>query len=44
MDWLDQSIMRVRGLAQGRTPEVHSLTEALQGKYHYTIGPPTLTR
>jgi len=39
MDWLDQSIMRVRGLAQGRTPEVHSLTEALQGKYHYTIGP-----
>ena len=39
MDWLDQSIMRLRGVAQGRTPETHSLTEALQGKYHYTIGP-----
>jgi acetamidase/formamidase len=39
MDWLDQSIMRLRGVAQGRTPQTHSLTEALQGKYHYTIGP-----
>lgn len=29
MDWLDNSIMRQRGLAQGRTPETHALTEAL---------------
>ena len=31
--------MRQRGLAQGRTPDTHALTEVLQGKYHYTIGP-----
>ena len=39
MGWLDTSIMRTRGLSQGRTPDVHALTEAKQGKYHYTIGP-----
>ncbi len=39
MSWLDTSIMRTRGLAQGRTPDTHSLTEAKQGTYHYTIGP-----
>jgi hypothetical protein len=39
MDWLNDSIMRRRGVAQGRTPDTHALTEALQGKYHYTIGP-----
>lgn len=39
MTWLDSSIMRRRGLAQGRTPDTHALTEARQGKYHYTIGP-----
>lgn len=39
MSWLNESIMRQRGVAQGRTPEMHSLTEAIQGKYHYTIGP-----
>jgi len=38
MDWLDTSIMRTRGEAQGHTPETHALTEAKQGKYHYTIG------
>ena len=46
MDWLTTSIMRTRGLAQGRTPTLHALTEAAQGKYHYTIGPysdPVLT-
>ena len=41
MTWLAQSIMRTRGTAQGRTPDVHQLTEAKQGKYHYTIGPYT---
>ena len=39
MNWLDDSIMRKRGRAQGRTPQTHALTEAIQGKYHYTIGP-----
>ena len=39
MGWLDTSIMRTRGEAQGRSPETHALTEAKHGKYHYTIGP-----
>jgi acetamidase/formamidase len=39
MSWLDTSIMRQRGLARGRAAATHHLTEALQGKYHYTIGP-----
>jgi amidase len=39
MSWLNTSIMRTRGLAQGRTPDTHALTEARQGTYHYTIGP-----
>ena len=39
MTWLNDSIMRRRGLAQGRTPTLHHLTEAMQGKFHYTIGP-----
>jgi acetamidase/formamidase len=39
MSWLDRSIMKQRGLAQGRAPATHSLTEAVQGSYHYTIGP-----
>jgi amidase len=39
MSWLQTSIMRQRGLAAGRTGATHQLTEATQGKYHYTIGP-----
>jgi acetamidase/formamidase len=31
--------LRVRGLALGRAADTHLLTEALQGRYHYTIGP-----
>jgi amidase len=41
MGWLDDSIMRRRGVAQGRSAVTHQLTEARQGKYHYTIGPYT---
>jgi len=41
MGWLDESIMRRRGVAQGRAAVTHQLTEAKQGKYHYTIGPYT---
>jgi len=33
------TFMRQRGVAQGRTPDTHALTEARQGKFHYTIGP-----
>lgn len=46
MDWLTMSMMKQRGLAQGRSPTTHALTEAAQGKYHHTIGPysdPVLT-
>ena len=30
MTWLNDSIMRRRGVAQGRTPDSHALTEAVQ--------------
>ncbi len=39
MSWLEQSIMRQRGVAQGRQAVTHELSEAKQGNYHYTIGP-----
>ncbi|HEX2940457.1 MAG TPA: acetamidase/formamidase family protein [Rhodopila sp.] len=38
-DWLNHSIVARRGVGWGRKPKLHDLTEALQGKYHYTIGP-----
>ena len=44
--WLDQSIVARRGVGWARDPRLHDLTEALQGKFHYTIGPysdPVLT-
>jgi amidase len=44
--WLDQSIVARRGVGWGKKPRLASLTEAAQGKYHYTIGPysePVLT-
>jgi amidase len=39
MSWLETSIMARRGVAKGRSGEVHRLTEARQGKYHYVYGP-----
>ena len=45
-EWLASSIMARRGVGRGRTPGAHELTEAKQGKFHYTIGPysdPVLT-
>ena len=39
MNWLEQSIMHSRGVARGRVGATHHLSEARQGKYHYTIGP-----
>ncbi len=39
MNWLEQSIMHTRGVARGHVGETHALTEARQGKFHYTMGP-----
>lgn len=39
MDWLPTSLMHRRGIAGSRIGTTHVLTEALQGTYHYTIGP-----
>ncbi len=39
MNWLEQSIMYTRGVARGRVGTTHELTEARQGKFHYTMGP-----
>lgn len=38
-NWLKDSIMARRGAGAGREPVTHNLTEALQGQFHYTIGP-----
>jgi amidase len=46
MAWPDTSIMAQRAVARGRPGAEHSLTEAVQGKYHYVYGPyaaPVLT-
>lgn len=39
MSWLDTSIMNLKAVAKGRIGATHELTEAKQGKYHYTMGP-----
>ena len=39
MSWLSESIMYRRGVAHGQVTATHTLTEAVQGTYHYTIGP-----
>jgi acetamidase/formamidase len=39
MSWLKDSIMHQRGVARGDVGETHALTEARQGKFHYTMGP-----
>ncbi|MEO7115062.1 MAG: acetamidase/formamidase family protein [Caldimonas sp.] len=41
MEWLETSIMHRRGSARGRVQTTHELTEARQGKFHFTIGPYT---
>jgi amidase len=46
MEWLSTSIMNSRGVGRTHAAQTHSLTESLQGTYHYTIGPysePVLT-
>src|SRR5205085_1739635 len=45
-DWLGSSIMAQRGVGFGGAPQAHELTEAKQGRFHFTIGPysdPVLT-
>ena len=37
--WLDGSIAALRGVGWRGKSRLHELTEAAQGKYHYTIGP-----
>lgn len=39
MNWFDQSIMARRAVANGKPGTTHHLTEAVQGQYHYTLGP-----
>lgn len=39
MSWMDDSIMKTRGVAGREEGTTHQLTEAKQGKYHYTMGP-----
>ena len=41
MSWLNTSIMASRGVASGRVGATHDLSEAVQGKFHFTIGPYT---
>jgi amidase len=38
-NWLKASIMYTKGAAKGKTGTTHELTEAKQGRYHYTMGP-----
>ncbi|MBM3378813.1 MAG: acetamidase [Betaproteobacteria bacterium] len=39
MAWMDDSIVARRGEGWSREPVTHFLSEAVQGRYHYTIGP-----
>jgi len=39
MAWMDDSIVARRGEGWSREPVTHFLSEAIQGRYHYTIGP-----
>jgi acetamidase/formamidase len=46
MSWFEHSIMARKGIAKGKPGSDHTITEAQQGKYHYTYGPfptPVLT-
>src|SRR5215471_4870433 len=39
MSWLEKSIMHTRGISKGTVGRTHELTENLQGKFQYTMGP-----
>lgn len=38
-DWIKGTVMARRGVGFHKQPTTHHLTEALQNKFHYTIGP-----
>jgi len=38
-DWLKDSILACRAVAQGKAGTRHLLSEELQGTYHYVYGP-----
>jgi amidase len=38
-EWVSKSIMYAKGVGGGSSGVTHELTEAMQGTYHYTIGP-----
>lgn len=38
-DWVATSIMARKGVGHGAAARTHHLTEELQGRYHYTMGP-----
>src|SRR6266404_8426235 len=39
MSWLEKSLMHTRGFSNGKIGKTHELTEKLQGKFQYTMGP-----
>ena len=39
MSWLEKSLMHTRGISGGKVGKTHELTEKLQGKFQYTMGP-----
>ena len=39
MSWLEKSLMHTRGISSGKVGKTHELTEKLQGKFQYTMGP-----
>jgi amidase len=39
MSWFDSSYMARKGAARGVSGRTHSLSEAVQGQYHYVYGP-----
>lgn len=39
MDWMKNSWMATKGVAQGKEGKTHHLTAEVQGTYHYTYGP-----
>src|ERR1700730_13291945 len=39
MSWLEKSLMHTRGISNGKVGKTHELTEKLQGKFQYTMGP-----
>jgi acetamidase/formamidase len=38
-DWIKESVMMKRGVGADRAPQTHHITEDVQKKFHYTIGP-----